>query len=311
MTEVGARRLPHVRWMVRNVAARLRGVKHRLTGYRRLKVRFLAKHGHPLRLDPPVTHSEKMQQRKLFDHNPAYPRMTDRIEARRVVDEVLGEGAADRYMVPLLAVADRFDDLNPALKDQDIIIKASHGCGWYQRVPAGSHSKWDAAKSGAQKWLRQVYGVRRYEWAYRDLRPRLTVEQLLMDAQGEGPVDIKLYFYHGVWRFVLCGDHRSEDVRWSLYNTDLTRHPLISTGYDPIDFVMPTAFEEMQAVASKLAAGYDMMRIDFLVLPDKWYLGELTVYNGSGMILIQPPGTDESYGKYWTPVVGRSDGPSP
>ena len=74
---------------------------------------------------------------------------------------------------------------------------------------------------------------------------------------------------------------------------------------------MPTAFEEMQAVASKLAAGYDMMRIDFLVLPDKWNLGELTVYNGSGMILIQPPGTDESYGKYWTPVAGRSDGPSP
>jgi hypothetical protein len=290
---------PTFSWYVRSLRARAIFSFDKLLDYRRLRRKFFEMHLHHLDLQNPVTHSEKVQYRKLFDRRAVYPQITDKIEARNYVDSVLGAGAADRLMVPLLAVVDRFEDLDPALKQQDIIIKASHGSGWNQVVRAGSEEDWTAATRRSRHWLARIYGVRRYEWAYLDLRPRLLVEVLLPEVAPDQAMDFKIYCYNGEIRSYLAEDNRSEVKKFSLYNQNFVKEDMSWPGIENCPFVEPIDFEAMQDVAKKLAEDFDMLRVDFLVLPDRWYLGEMTLYDGSGMIPFNNYKADKAFGRYW------------
>lgn len=284
--------------------ARARFAWDRFRNHAKLRRKFRAKHGYDLSLDPPITHSDKIQHRKLFDHNPIYPRLTDKIEARAVVDELLGAGSADRYMVPLLAVADRFEDLDPALMQRGVIIKASHGSGWNQIVRPGSQADWDTARKRAKYWLARVYGLNHFEWAYRELTPRLLVEPLLPERSDRRTLDLKIYVYDGVIHYHMQEDNRCDPVKFSVHSETFDYVEMTWAGIDPYDFVVPDGMAEIQDVARALAAGFDTLRVDFLVTEDRWYLGELTLHDGSGMIKFGSYEEDKLMGAPWV-VRGR------
>jgi hypothetical protein len=290
---------PTFSWRVRNLRARASFSFDKLLGYRRLRRKFFEMHLYHLDLQNPLTHSEKVQYRKLFDRRTVYPQITDKIEARNYVDSVLGAGAADRLMVPLLAVVDRFEALDPALKQQDIIIKASHGSGWHQIVRAGSKKDWSAANRRSQHWLSRVYGARRYEWAYRDLIPRLLVEMLLPEVAPNQAMDFKIYCYNGEVRFFMPEDNRGEVKKYAVYDQNYVNEDTDWPGVETQHFTEPVDFAAMQDVAKKLSTGFDQLRVDFLVLPDRWYLGEMTLYDGSGMTPYSSYDADKAGGQYW------------
>ena len=50
----------------------------------------------------------------------------------------------------------------------------------------------------------------------------------------------------------------------------------------PPDYVLPPSYFRARDMASHISRGLDHVRVDFLVDGDSFYVGELTIYPGSG-----------------------------
>ena len=85
---------------------------------------YFSVHGRAPNIFRPRRFTEKMQWRKLFDDNPVYPVLCDKLAVRDFIAARIG----DRYHVPVLwigAPADiPFDQLEPPY-----VIKSNHACG--------------------------------------------------------------------------------------------------------------------------------------------------------------------------------------
>lgn len=51
---------------------------------------------------------------------------------------------------------------------------------------------------------------------------------------------------------------------------------------------MPSAFNEMKTIASKLSQGIPHLRVDFYLINGHVYIGELTFYHCSGFAEVKP-----------------------
>jgi len=62
----------------------------------------------------------------------------------------------------------------------------------------------------------------------------------------------------------------------------------------------PKCLEQMLDSARKLSAGKIHVRVDFYVIEDKIYFGELTFYNAAGNTGFNPPQWDKIFGDWMT-----------
>ena len=82
--------------------------------------------GETLNLDNPQTCNEKIQWLKLYDSTPLKSRLADKFAVRSWIKEKIGE----QYLVPLLGVWDRFDDIDFDSLPQKFVLKCNHGSGY-------------------------------------------------------------------------------------------------------------------------------------------------------------------------------------
>ncbi|MEM6897929.1 MAG: ATP-grasp fold amidoligase family protein, partial [Pseudomonadota bacterium] len=263
------------KWRLANLRARLRWAIGRATGFANHRRRFKNRLGYPLNLTSPRTFNEKVQCRKIFDRNPLFPRMTDKAAARDYIDERLGPGSAERLMVPALAVVNRFEELDPALKDQGFMLKATHGCTDNAAVRPGSDADWAFAKERANIWINQLQGDRLLEWSYADLPPRLIAEELFLHDNGDAPKDLKTFCFGNRCEFFTIGDLRNGVRSKSYFDRDGQRMNVRPDGKVEADFDPPPQLHEMFDLAETLAADFDFLRVDFLYTEAAWRLGEL------------------------------------
>ena len=90
-----------------------------------LKIYFKCKMGYKLNLKNPQTFNEKLQWLKLYDRNPEYTKMVDKYEVREYIKEKIGE----EYLIPLIGVYDKFDDIDFDELPNQFVIKCNHDSG--------------------------------------------------------------------------------------------------------------------------------------------------------------------------------------
>ena len=94
------------------------GLKPFMPADRFLKKLYRIKCGRELNLDNPTLYTEKLQWLKLNDHRPEYTRMVDKYAAKEYVAEKIGS----EYVIPLLVVWDRAEDIDfDALPDRFVL----------------------------------------------------------------------------------------------------------------------------------------------------------------------------------------------
>ena len=62
------------------------------------KISFYGMMGEKLHLDNPKTFNEKLQWLKVNDHNPRYTKLVDKIEAKEIIGNIIG----NTHIVPIL-----------------------------------------------------------------------------------------------------------------------------------------------------------------------------------------------------------------
>lgn len=247
------------------------------------RLKFYRCHGYRLDLEDPRSFNEKIVWRKIFDRNPLFPQVMDKLGARSYVKKTLGK-EGEEILIPLLLVTEGPADIPFELLPEEYIVKPNHGSGWYvivgheKRVP-----REEIIKQG-RKWLRKTYGKSKMEWAYRNIQPRIMVEKLLRNRQGRLASDFKFHVFNGKVEWVFVMHDRFGSRSAARYLRDFSRMDSGPTSCKRAkDISEPENFGKMLEIAEKLGRPFDYIRVDLYNVEGAIYFGEFTLYPASGL----------------------------
>jgi len=282
-----------------SLQATLFNFRERLIGYRRERTIFKQLKGYDLNLKNPLSFSEKVIWKKLYDRNPFLPVVADKYMVRQYLKDVLGEEGAEKILIPLLYVTDKPETIPFDTLPEEYILKANHGSRTNIIVDKNSPADREKIIAQCRRWLSQPYGLKMHEWAYQRINRKIVIEKLLRDENGKVPTDYKFYVFHGKCYLISVIYDRFSDIRTGWYSPQW-EHLNIRGQFRQAECVAkPEQLNSMIGLAELLGSNFDFIRADLYVINSKIYFGELTSYPGSGRITFTPMSFDFELGEKW------------
>lgn len=264
-----------------------------------LQRKFELKMGKPLSLSSPITFSEKLQYLKLYDRNPLYTTLVDKVAVKDHVAATIGE----QYIIPTIGVWDSPDEIDFDLLPQKFAMKCNHNSGLGMYI-CKDKAKLDIpeVKKSLTKGLRQNYYLAEREWPYKDVPRKVLAEQYLENSEAGGLTDYKIHCFNGVPRFILvCRDRfaksgLTEDFFTPGWEHMNVKRPKIPNAATPAP--KPEKLDEMLSLAEKLAKDIPFVRVDFYFVDGKIYFSELTFFPAAGFAPFEPEEWDKTFGDW-------------
>ncbi len=267
-----------------------------------LKIQYYIKHKRRLNLKNPERFTEKLQWYKLNYHDPLMRRCTDKAEVRDVIEE-WGMGDILTKCYGTFSSADEIDF--DALPDS-FVLKSTLGGGGNSVVLVQSKESADIdeLKSVASKWVKTSLPKKNSgrEWAYKAEKPKILVEELLVEEgkEKEGVDDFKFMCFNGKVRYIFIYRDRKTNVKRAIYDENWN-YITVESGYERLQDVVekPENFTQMCALAERLSEKFPFVRVDLYNVNGKIYFGELTFYPTSGYIMFSPDEFDYIMGEHF------------
>ena len=248
--------------------------------------------GYPLNLDNPRTFSEKLQWLKLYDRNPEYVKMVDKIEAKEYVASIIG----DEYVVPTYATYNSVDEIDfDALPDR-FVLKTTHAGGSVGVVVCRDKAHFDKeqALKNLSIAMKRDHSKLGREWVYSQIKPRILAEQLLEvrpDGVGDLP-DYKWYCFNGEPRYCQVIQDRSTNETIDFFDTEWNHQDFVglnpAAGPAAVMPSKPANLETQIRIARELSKEIPFSRIDLYETGGITYFGEITLYPASGFGVFRP-----------------------
>jgi TupA-like ATPgrasp len=268
-----------------------------LLAIRRVYLTYHNCHGFYPSIMFPVRFTEKIQWRKLFDLNPIYSILCDKLAVRDFVRERVGSD----LLVPLLWSGDDPDAIPFDSIEPPYIIKSSHATGHTIIFEDKALLDKQAIRETARSWLSQCHGTRADEPGYVHVPHALMLERLLSNKDGSPPREHKIFVFHGRVRVIQSLTVSADRARFVSHHTPdwielpwWLLAPRLGRPLNP-----PRRLNDIIKVAETLGAGFDHLRVDLYECDDRIYAGEMTLYSHSGLIPIKPDSADFVLGAYW------------
>ena len=251
--------------------------------------------GGSLNLNKPKTFNEKIQWSKIYDSTPEKTRLADKYLVRDWVAEKIG----DKYLIPLLGAYDSFDEIDFEKLPNRFVIKCNHGSGW--NIVVKDKRKLDLAvvKEKIDKWMATNFAfVAGCEMQYFNIPPKIIIEQYMDDGTGDLR-DYKFTCFDGKPEFIWIDSERHTKHKRNLY--DLQWRQLkckVNLSYDTFPSPdKPECLDEMVELAKRLSAGFNYVRVDFYIINNRIYFGEMTFTSSSGTEIIWPSSFEKHLSK--------------
>lgn len=250
----------------------------------------------PIDYENPHTFTEKMQIYKLYYRNQLMTKLTDKIQVREYITNKVGK----EYLVPLIGHYEKFDEIPIKDLPQKFVLKTNHGSGWNIICWDKDNFDWDSTEIKLNYWLGQNYYWIWREWNYKDINPKILVEELLLDDHNNIPTDYKIYCFNGQPKMILVRINENSEYKAIYYDMDWQRLPF-HKGYSIYvqSFPKPKSYAEMIDVTKKLAQDFPFVRVDLYSVNNKIYVGELTFLPDAGLSKFHPPEWDNILGSFF------------
>lgn len=241
---------------------------------------YYRKFGKKIDWDNLATYNEKIQWMKLYGVTPMMTRLTDKYAVREWVKDQIGE----RYLVPLIGVWDRFDDIEIDKLPKRFVLKCTHGCEWNEIVR--DKKTWNPMESRVkfQKWLETNFAFQgALQMQYRDIVPRIIGEEYLENGDGD-LYDYKFWCMDGKVVFIMFLSERSSGLKMNNYDREWNLLPFTyNYPNSPKKIPRPEKLDEMIYLAERLAKGFYHVRVDLYQLNDgEIKFGEMTFTSCNG-----------------------------
>lgn len=263
-----------------------------------IKLMFRIYMGKRLDLNNPKTFNEKLQWLKLYDRNPQYTMMVDKYAVRQIVSDVIGS----EYLIPLLGVWDKAEDINFDDLPGSFVLKCNHDTG--SVIVCKDKNSLDRVKvvRYLAKRLKHSGCYHGREWPYKNVPRKIIAEQYMVDDETHELRDYKFHCFDGEPKFILvCTGRKSkEGLREDFFDTDWNHLDVQRPAHGNASFTIerPEQLEQMLELSRKLAKNMSFSRIDFYVVNGKIYFGEITLFPTSGYTAFVPEKYDELFGSW-------------
>ena len=247
-------------------------------------------------LKSPKSFNEKLQWLKLYDRNPLYTKMVDKVEAKKYVASIIGK----EYIIPTIGVWQSAREIDFDLLPDRFVIKTNHDSKGV--IVCKDKSKLDYSET--RRFLCEQLRTNGYwygrEWPYKNVKPRILAEEYLESPDGD-LIDYKLMCFNGKVKCTfICTDRFTGkglhvtffDRNWNVMPFERS-HPSLKNGYPK-----PKTYDEMVRLAENLSKNMKFARIDFYEVNGKIFFGEITLHPGSGLEAFQPIEWDYKLGSW-------------
>jgi len=247
----------------------------------------------------PRRFSEKVWSRQLYDRDPRFTLVSDKVLVRDYVAKRIGS----EYLIPLLWYGKSPEEIPFERLPAQFVIKANHGCDYNIIV----HDKRSLSRGKTiatlNRWLTQNFGedyCLGIAWGYKHIERRILVEQLLQE-NGRVPTDYKFFCFSGKMEYFKMDFARFEDHATQWFDRKLNRLTLVEIGLKVHDreVRLPENLRDMVQVAENLATGFDFIRVDLYHLGSRIYFSELTPYPGGVATAFSDERYDREFGEKW------------
>ncbi len=225
----------------------------------------------------------RMKTSRTLDH-PLRVFVTDKEYGKLFVKAVVG----DSYVVPTLAILRTEEEVRNYDFPDRCCIKPTHASSKVIIRKHGEPIDYEKIVS----WLSFDYYPMNHERNYKNLERKIIVEPLVFD--DDNIMDYRVFCFRGVPKFVFAGigpdSQRSSFVvhcDWTDASFSIHRPP---DGKRPA----PENLEDMLAVARKLSAFFELVRIDLYSDGNSVFVGEITNCPSAAMAKIFPPESEKA-----------------
>ena len=257
-------------------------------------------HGYPLDLKNPKTLNEKIQWLKLYNRKSEFTNWADKYKVRDYIRDIFGED----HLISFLAVTDDPSTIDFDALPLPFIVKPTHSSGHAIIVQNMEEIDREQIVKTCRKWLTSNLYREGREWHYKDISPKIIVEQLLLDEQNKLPLDYKCHCFNGKVVAIQVDIDRRTQHRRNFYDPNWSRMPFtwsVCVGNDPLwpqgrDIEKPKLLSKMVEMSNQLAGAFLYARIDWYIVDGRVCFGEITFHPGGGFERILPIEWDRTLG---------------
>jgi len=241
-------------------------------------------------LENPSTYTERTNANKIYMTNEKCTMLADKYLVKQYIKDTIGE----QYVVPLLGVWDRGEDIDYDLLPEKFVLKANNASG--KNIVVKDKKTLNISETNAKLnvWLTENHAYEGFELQYRDIKPKIICEEYL-DGLAETVYDYQFLCFKGEPKYICCikGSHR-KGCRAAFYDITWKKQPF-SVGWvmDNELAPKPSKLDEMLEISRILSKDFEHVRVDLYEMPDGRVLfGEFTFQTWGGLRRFYPPEYD-------------------
>lgn len=250
--------------------------------------------GYKLDLKNPKTFNEKLQWLKLYEHNPLYTILVDKLRVKDWVAEKIGA----QYVIPTLAVWESAEDIDISQLPNQFVLKCNHDSGSVVICKDKANFDLDKAKENLGKALQHNFFWDTREWAYKYVKPCIFAETYMQDNHCDDLLTYKFSCFEGEPKLMYV-TVKNDSIWENYYDMDfqfLNIQRNFPNNASPL--TRPKCFEEMKKVAAKLSKGISHVRIDLYEVNAQIFFSEYTFYDWGGLFDFKDKRMNDLLGEY-------------
>ena len=258
---------------------------------------FLQGTGYELNLENPKTFNEKLQWLKLYYHDPLITKCADKYLVREYIKETIGE----EYLIPLIEVWDRVEDIDFDKLPNQFVLKVNWGSGQNVVVKDKNKLNIEEVKNKLRYWMQPTsnHYYYSYEWGYKNIKPKIICEKYMQDNNTNNLIVYGFYCFNGAPKFIhtITDAHTGTD-RCNIYDLNWNKQDFFYI-WENTDYAIkkPEQFELMISLVKKLCHKFTHVRVDLFHINNNVYVGELTFYTNAGLTPFIPIEWDYKFGE--------------
>lgn len=286
-----------------------------------ITTRFQKKMNQTISFNELDTLNKYLQYVKVYDHNPLYTKIADKVAVREYVSKKIGA----EYLIPMNFNSTNLHEIaTKIVKYKNQIVKVNHDCsgGLIIRdinkpllnvknisVPNFTPEQFSSVKEYNIEYVKffieQRMSYNHYysskEWQYKNINPKFLSESLLENKTGGIPNDYKFHCFNGKVEFIYVSADREGSNYRKIYYPNWTEAPFTWTKvgsekkFIGPDVQKPENMDKMIKIAEQLSKDFKYIRVDLYEVDGNIYFGELTLQHGSGFEPILPIKFDKYY----------------
>lgn len=266
-----------------------------------LKWKFRGRMDKKLDLNNPKTYSEKIQWLKLYDRNPNYIQLVDKIKVKDFIANEIGE----QYLIPTIDIYENVNEIDFNTLPNQFVLKCNHDSGGVIICENKEDLDINLTLTRLSNFLKNNFYFYGREWVYKKIKPKIMVEKF-MPLDTDNSAEYKLFCFNGKVEYILVRNIANHDYSQNYndyFDRDFIRLPLRVTNDNSNHVIKkPKQLTEMINIAEKLSKNIPHVRVDLYVVNEKIYFGELTFYPNSGFQKFDPEEYDYLFGEKITVI---------